>query len=316
MKNPPRLLVLGSANVDLGIRVARLPSPGETIGGGSFARTFGGKGANTAVAAARAGARVSFAGCVGIDAAGTELLAALRAERIDLAHVVRTPRASTGTAIIMVDDTGANCIAVAPGANARFTPAMARALRGAVRDSALMLLQCEIPWPTVVAALELAAAENMPAMLNLAPARRISRRVLRLVDTLVVNETEAEAVSSCEVSDERSCQRAAETIRKLGARHVVITLGRRGCALLDDAGYSRLPAYRVRAVDSTAAGDIFCGNLAVALAEGSSLPEAARFASAAAALSVTRRGAQSSAPRRNEVEAFLRRQRRYTQRHH
>lgn len=307
MKRTTRLLVLGSANVDLTIRVPRLPSPGETIGEGAFNQTFGGKGANTAVAAARAGAEVIFAGCVGADASGNELLAALRAERIDLAHVRRDRRTPTGTALILVDRTGTNCIAVAPGANARCTPAFVRTLRRAIRGSAMLLLQCEVPWAAVRVALQLAAAEKVPTLLNLAPARPVSRAVLRHVDVLVVNESEAEIASGRKLADERSLERGAQAIRALGTRRIVITLGRRGCALLDDTGFRRLPAFPVRAVDSTAAGDIFCGNLAVALAEGRSLAEAARFASAAAALSVTRAGAQQSAPRRKEVELFLRR---------
>jgi ribokinase len=301
----PPLLVVGSSNTDLTIRVARIPRSGETILGGQYASAAGGKGANQAVAAARAGGSVTFVARLGQDALGAAALAGFAAAGINTRHVVRDPAHPSGTALIIVGRHGENCIAVASGANSHLTPADVRKAADAFRHARAVLVQLEIPLPAVETAVRLAAAAAVPVILNPAPARKLPARLLPKIFLLTPNETEAEILTGIRVRDEASAARAAERLRARGVQNVIITLGARGAWISSPAVCGRIPAFKVKPVDATGAGDVFNGALAVALAEGKSLLDAARFAAAAAAISVTRRGAQPSIPVRAEIEKLL-----------
>lgn len=296
-----RIVVVGSANTDMVVRVDELPRPGETVLGGRFAVIPGGKGANQAVAAARAGGRVSFVGRVGGDAFGQQALRGLKREGIDVRSVKRDVDAPSGIALIMVGATGENSIAVAPGANARLRAADVTRAASRFVDSAIVLLQLEIPLDAITAAARLARRQGARVILNPAPARSLPRSLLKLVSILTPNESETESLTGIRVTNDRSALRAARWLHDQGVETVMITRGAQGVFVSSSSGTKRIPAFRVKAVDTTAAGDVFNGSLATALADGASLHEAALFANAAAALSVTRRGAQPSAPLRSEI---------------
>ncbi len=301
----PFLVVVGSSNTDMVIHLDRLPRPGETLLGGEFRLAGGGKGANQAVAAARAGGRVALVARVGRDLFGDRALAGFRREGLVVTHVRRDPTAPSGVALIFVARNGENCIAVAGGANARLAAADVRRARPTIARAAAVLLQLESPLEAVQTAAHLAARAGVRVLLNPAPARELPDSLLRCVSLLTPNETEAEVLTAVRVRDDRSAARAAERLLARGVGTVVLTLGARGAFVAADHLRQRVPGFRVRAVDTVAAGDVFNGALAVALAEGRPLLEAVRFANAAAALSVTRPGAQASAPHRAEIERFL-----------
>jgi ribokinase len=299
------ILVIGSSNTDMIIRLERIPRPGETLLGGEFLTAAGGKGANQAVGAARAGGKVAFIARVGRDAWGEDAIAGLTRDGINVEWVCRDPTAASGVALIFVAETGENSIAVAGGANAKLSPADVRAAAAAIDTAAILVAQLETPLPTVRAAAALAAKAGVPVILNPAPARPLPDALLKLVSILTPNETEAELLTGIKVNDPAGAAKAAANLRMRGVRTVIITLGSRGAYLADVHGQQVVPGFKVKAVDTTAAGDVFNGALAVALAEGKILPAAVRFANAAAALSVTRRGAQPSAPTRVDIERFL-----------
>lgn len=296
-----RVIVFGSINSDLVVRVARLPRPGETVLGGEFAVHGGGKGANQAIAAARAGAAVVMAGCLGEDAYGAERLADLRDEGIDVAHVRRLPDVASGVALIGVDAAGQNSIMVASGANSRVTPAMVEALPLVAGD--VLLTQLELPIAAVAAALRAARRAGALAALNAAPMHARLGGLLGEVDLLIVNEVEAgdllgRALATIE----------AATLSELAARgpaHVIVTLGAGGVAFQGDDHPYRVPALPVTPIDTTGAGDAFCGVLAAGLAAGLGLEAAVRRGSVAGGLAVTHAGAQAGLPRRVEIEAAL-----------
>ncbi|HRZ37945.1 MAG TPA: ribokinase [Candidatus Paceibacterota bacterium] len=300
-----RIVVVGSSNTDMIIRLNRLPRPGETLLGGEFSMAAGGKGANQAVAAARAGARVTFIARVGKDIFGERALEGFRRDGIAVDRIIRDPRSASGVALIFVGAEGQNSIAVASGANARLTASDVRRARGVIAEADLVVMQLETPLATVRAAAQEAAAAGVPVVLNPAPARPLPRTLLRLVTVLTPNETEAEMLSGVRIRNDRSAVRAAVALLGHGPKIVAITLGARGALVATQEGHQIVPAFPVRAVDTTAAGDVFNGALAVALAEEKPLIEAVRFANAAAALSVTRLGAQPSAPRRSTIERLL-----------
>ncbi|HXN49808.1 MAG TPA: ribokinase [Bryobacteraceae bacterium] len=301
------IVVIGSSNTDMSVHLARIPRVGETVLGGAFLSAAGGKGANQAVAAARAGGKVAFIARVGGDALGGQAIAGLRREGIDVRCVFRDPRAPSGVALIFVARDGENSIAVASGANARLVPADLKKAAKIIRSAAVVVAQLESPLPTIRAAARMAAAAGVPFILNPAPAQALPDALLRQVSILTPNETEAELLTGITVDDEAAAARAAAQLRDRGVGTVIITLGRQG-AFLAGAGTARLiPGFRVKAVDATAAGDTFNGALAVALAEALDFPAAVRFANAAAALSVTRLGAQPSAPARRAIVRMLRR---------
>lgn len=287
------------------VRTDRLPRPGETVIGGTFFMNPGGKGANQAVAVARLGGRVAFVCKTGDDLFGSEARRLFREEGIDASHLLTDPDAPSGVALITVDRQAENSIVVAPGANARLTPDDLKGAAAAFEEADIVLMQLEIPMETVEQAAFAARALGKRVVLNPAPAAWLPARLLTALDLITPNETEAEALTGIRITDRRTADLAARRLAATGVRQVVITLGAQG-ALIHEEGISRIvEGYPVRAVDTTAAGDVFNGALVVALAEGCTLVEAARFACKAAAISVTRPGAQSSVPMRSEVEAFV-----------
>ncbi len=301
-----KLLVIGSANVDMVMGLRRLPEKGETVTDGQFLRTFGGKGANQAVAAQRAGAAVTFVTCLGEDADGDAVHAVLAQEGIDLAWVARTASAPTGAAIVLFDADGANYLAVAPGSNYELREEHLANVFANLQRFSWLLLQFEIAEETLHAALAAAAAARLPVLLNYAPARAMTRSLTPSLNVaLLVNELEAESITGLAVRDSASAMAAARVLYSRGFRFAIVTIGAQGACLASPEGELHVPALAVTAVDSTAAGDTFCGALAVALAEGGSLTDAARFATAAASISVQRAGAQPSIPRRDEIDAVM-----------
>jgi ribokinase len=295
------IAVVGSLNLDLVTPVPRHPVPGETVLGGDIAEHSGGKGANQAVAAARLGGQVAMIGRVGEDDAADVMAAAVRAEGVDTAHLVRTPGVPTGRALIAVNPSGENSIIVSPGANSRLTAADCQGAADLLSRAKVTVLQQEVPDEANHAAAELAGGivvhNPAPAVTGALPPRH--------VDVLVPNRTELAALTG--TPEPRTIDEVAAAAGKLrGAGAVVVTLGGDGVLLLEGTSRLHIPAFTVEPVDTTAAGDCFCGALAVGLAEGRTLEQAARWACAAAALSTTRAGAQPSLPRRDEVEAFLR----------
>lgn len=307
-KPKPKILVIGSSNTDLIISAPRFPRPGETILGGAFTRAAGGKGANQAVAAARAGGAVTFVGRVGRDDEGDRAVNGFTAAGIDVRHVSRDPVRPSGVAFIYVTRSGENCITVASGANDTISPVDVRRAARAFRAASIALLQLEIPIAAVENAVHLASVAGLRLVLNPAPARSLPRTLLERLYLLTPNESEAERLTGTVVNSERSAARAAEALLRRGVRNVVITMGSRGAFVAGDGVRQVVRGFRVKAIDTTGAGDVFNGALVVAIAEGRSLLESARFANAAAACSVTRAGAQPSAPARREIDAMLSRE--------
>lgn len=300
-----RITVIGSSNVDMIMKLERLPQAGETVTGGAFLQVFGGKGANQAVAAARAGGKVTFLSAVGEDDFGRAAVANFQQDGIATEYIVSVSGIPTGCALILIDAQGENSIAVAPGANYALLPEHIEANADVIRDSAMIVMQREIPTPTILRALELAAEFGTPVLFNYAPAQNREVLVSAQMTGLVVNEIEAAMLSGLPVETKEEAATAGEALRRQGPSFVVVTLGAEGAVVVSATGKERVPAFPVTPVDTTAAGDVFCGALAVALVEGNSLPDAVRFASAASAISVTRLGAQPSIPHRQEIEALV-----------
>ncbi|WP_297410034.1 ribokinase [uncultured Alistipes sp.] len=300
--NREKIVVVGSSNTDMTVKSKSLPKPGETVLGGDFYMQQGGKGANQAVAVARLGGRAVFVGKVGEDAFGEASVAAYRADGIDTRHVTATRRAPSGVALIMVDQGAENCISVAPGANACLAPEDILAARAEFEQAAIVLLQMEIPMPAIVQAVELGHASGARVILNPAPAQFVPDSVLSRLYMITPNRAEAEKLTGIKVTDMESAGRAARMLADKGIGRVVITLGGKGVFIRDAEEEYCIPAERVEAVDTTAAGDTFNGALCVALSEGRTLFDAVRFASRAAAIAVTRMGAQTSIPYRTELK--------------
>ena len=301
-----RIYVLGSLNVDLVVAAPRPVQPGETIAGGDLRTIPGGKGANQAVAAARLGADVQMAGAVGRDAYGDLLLASLSGVGADVSRVSRVDR-PTGAALISVYPSGENSITIAPGANAAVTPEAARAALSGIGSGDFLLCQLETPLGAVEAGLAAARAAGATTILDPAPARPLPDRLLALVDVLTPNQTEAALLtdSAGAVETARQAEAAAQALRRRGPSVVIVKMGAAGCLVVAEGLTQAVPAPRVEAIDTTAAGDVFNAAFAVARLEGKDWKEAARFAAAAGAVSVTRAGAQPSAPTRAEVLALL-----------
>jgi ribokinase len=300
-----RILVVGSSNTDMIIKLDRLPRPGETLLGGDFISAAGGKGANQAVGAARAGGRVALIARVGRDVFGEQAVAGLVQDGINVDYVSRDKTSPSGVALIFVAQDGENIIAVASGANGRLTPAEVKKAKSVFSDASVLIMQLETPLETVQAAAELATRAGVPVILNPAPARPLPDKLLRCISILTPNESEAELLTGIKVNSDAAAARAADKLRARGVQTVILTLGARGAFVAGAGCRQRVLGFKVKAVDTTAAGDVFNGALAVALAEERPLLRAVRFANAAAALSVTRLGAQPSAPTRDEIERLL-----------
>jgi ribokinase len=304
----PYILVIGSSNTDMVAKTERLPMPGETVLGGAFMMAGGGKGANQAVAAARLGAAVVLIAKVGNDVFGREAVSLFIREGIDTSCIVADPVNPSGVALITVDGRGENCIVVASGANGNLLPEdlCSPSARERIRNASLILMQLEIPLKTVEFVAGLAAEHRVPVILNPAPACWLSDELLRKIDILTPNQREAEMLSGVAIADRDSAETAARLLADKGVKTVIITMGANGALVLAGGQVDWVAAPVVKAVDTTAAGDVLCGALVVALTEGKPIRESVVFACRAAALSVTKMGAQQSAPFRAEVDEFLR----------
>lgn len=299
------IVVVGSSNTDMIIKVPWIPRPGETVLGGQFSMAAGGKGANQAVAAARAGGKVLLIARVGEDLFGEEAIQSFERDTIDVRCITKDDQAPSGIALIFVGEGGENSIAVAPGANTNLMPAHVDRFSRQISDAGTLLMQLETPLETVIRATEIAAASGRRIILNPAPARQVPADLLRQISILTPNETEAEVLTGVAITDNSSAGTAASILLEHGVGVVIITLGARGALVASREKREWIPGFHVKALDTTAAGDVFNGALTVALGENESLPDAVRFAHAAAAISVTRLGAQPSIPHRKEIDEFL-----------
>ncbi len=304
-QNKPKIIVVGSSNMDLAVKSPRIPSKGETILGGDFIMTPGGKGANQAVAAAKLGAEVYFIAKLGDDIFGWQSLSNFQKVGIHTEYVEQTQDAPSGVALITVDDAGDNMIVVAPGANLKLSTEDVEQAQRAIDSSGAVAAQLEVPLETVEFAAGLANNADVPFILDPAPAQKLSHEFLRMVDVLTPNETEAEILTGIKVTDESSALLAAKDLLNRGVKAVILTMGSKGYVLATKDRVQFVSAVKVDAVDATAAGDAFTGSLAVGLAQGKTLKDAALFANHVAALSVTKMGAQSSMPDAEQVENFI-----------
>jgi len=301
----PRVVVIGSANMDITVRVERLPHLGETVSGGEFYTAFGGKGANQAVAAYKAGADMRFLAKVGCDQNGDAIIENLEGLGLSSEGILRDESRHSGVAIIMVDGMGNNAIAVAPGSNRNLTQEDVLMAGSHISWGQVLLAQLETPLPSVREALRLARTHGLVTILNPAPAHPLPGEMLSLADILTPNEVEAAALTGIDVQSADEATRAAEKLLESGAKQVIVTLGKEGCCWVRRDRSQTFPSFPVEAVDSTAAGDAFNGALACAVAEGCPMEAAIRFGSAAGAIAATRRGAQDSLPTREEIVNLL-----------
>ena len=292
-----KVVVIGSSNTDMTIKGDRLPKPGETVLGGEFRMGPGGKGANQAVAARRLGADVSFICKVGRDIFGDNAISGYQKEGIDCSRILRSDKAS-GTALILVDGNAENCIAVAPGANADLTPEDVDSVADVIRSADYLILQLEIPVESVLRAAKIAHEAGVYVILNPAPACHLPEELFGYISLITPNQTESALLSGVE----DNLDAAVERLMQLGVKDVVVTLGSKGSLVISEGAKTLVPSLKVKAVDTTAAGDTFCGALCVALSEGCSLVDAARFATKASALTVQKMGAQDSIPFRSDIK--------------
>jgi ribokinase len=299
-----RICVIGSANIDLIFRTQRLPQPGETLAGHSLQQCMGGKGANQAVAAARLGARVTFVARIGNDAFGIQAVKAYQSDGIDTSFVQRDTDLPTGTAAILVDDLAENCIIVVGGANQALTTQDIQNASLAIEQADLVLCQLETPVQASIAAFRIARAAGVTTVLTPAPVASVTDELLSLCDVCVPNRTEMAALVNRSVERLDDAELAAKLLRQRGVHRVVLTMGSEGALVVDESGATFIPPYKVKAIDTTGAGDAFTAALAVSLAEGQDICDAARRASLVAAISVTRRGTQTSFPSQSEVEEW------------
>ena len=301
-----RIAVIGSLNMDLVVRAPRIPKPGETILGADDLQMIpGGKGANQACASARLGAEVAMVGRVGDDTFGEQLINSLKKGGVDTQHITRDSEASTGIALIVVEEGGQNSIVVSSGANGRVTPSDVSRAEAVIRSADLILLQLELPLPAVIKAAQCAKNHEVKVILNPAPAQQLPEELLSLTDILIPNETEAAMLSGCNVDTDDGIRQAASRLRQSGVKTIIMTSGNRGASLITENEIEHFPAFPVEPVDTTAAGDAFVGSFAVAFAEGRPLAEAVKFGNAAGALASTKPGAQPSMPGRDDLEKML-----------
>ena len=305
MKTAGNLVVLGSINADHILNLEMFPTPGETVTGNQYQVAFGGKGANQAVAAGRSGANIAFIACTGDDDTGERVRQQLASDNIDIAPVSVVAGESTGVALIFVNAEGENVIGIHAGANAALTTERVEAQRGIIAGAEALLMQLESPVESVLAAAKIAHENHTSVVLNPAPARVLSDELLALVDIITPNETEAEKLTGIRVENDDDAARAALALHEKGIGTVIITLGSRGVWASVNGEGRRVPGFKVKAIDTIAAGDTFNGALVTALLEGKAMDDAIRFAHAAAAIAVTRKGAQPSVPWRKEIDEFL-----------
>jgi ribokinase len=297
-----KILVIGSSNTDMVIKTDKLPAPGETVLGGTFFMNPGGKGANQAVAAARLGGKVTFITKVGNDLFGSQTIGILKKEGIDTKNIIKDEDSPSGVALITVNSVGENNIVVAPGANGTLQPGDISGNHFSGDKYEILLLQLEIPVMTVEYAALTAAENGIKVILNPAPAQKLHDYLLKHIWLITPDQTEAEIITGIKVTNESSAEAAATILKKKGVKNVIVTLSEKGAFVKSDEFTGIIPGISVEAVDTTAAGDVFNGAVAVALSEGKTLEEAVFFANKAAGLSVTRLGAQASAPYRNEIK--------------
>ena len=305
MKTAGNLVVLGSINADHILNLESFPAPGETVTGNQYQVAFGGKGANQAVAAGRSGANIAFIACTGDDDTGERVRKQLESDNIDIAPVSVVAGESTGVALIFVNAEGENVIGIHAGANAALTTERVEAQRAIIGGAEALLMQLESPVESVLAAAKIAHENHTTVVLNPAPARVLSDELLALVDIITPNETEAEKLTGIRVENDDDAARAARALHDKGIGTVIITLGSRGVWASVNGEGRRVPGFKVKAIDTIAAGDTFNGALVTALLEGKRMDDAIRFAHAAAAIAVTRKGAQPSVPWRKEIDEFL-----------
>lgn len=305
MKTTGKLVVLGSINADHILNLDAFPAPGETVTGSQYQIAFGGKGANQAVAAGRSGADIAFIACTGDDDTGERVRQQLIDDNIDVAPVSVIAGESTGVALIFVNGEGENVIGIHAGANAALSVERVEAQRERIGQASALLMQLESPVESVLAAARIAHENDTIVALNPAPARELSDELLALVDIITPNETEAEKLTGIRVNSDEDASNAAQVLHTKGIDTVIITLGSRGVWASVKGEGRRIPGFKVKAIDTIAAGDTFNGALMTALLENNALDEAIRFAHAAAAIAVTRKGAQPSVPWRKEIDDFL-----------
>lgn len=298
-----KIVVVGSTNMDMVVKTSHIPVPGETVLGGSFFMNPGGKGANQAVTVARLGGEVHFISKVGNDVFGKQSSQLFEEEGINTFHVLSDDELPSGVALITVDEAGENSIVVASGANGNLYPDDLKDALNEIAGAGFLLMQLEIPMETVRFVARYAAAKGVRVILNPAPANTLSPDLLSCIDIITPNKKEAEMLSGIKVTNIESAKKAAKAICSMGVKNVVVTMGPLGAVVCQEGKTQVIPAQKVEAIDTTAAGDVFNGALAVALSEGKTFPDAVQFASMAAAISVTRMGAQSSIPYRNEFIA-------------
>lgn len=301
----PKIVVIGSLHTDLTIKVKTLPRIGESILGESFKKSPGGKGANQAVAAARLGADVTLIGRVGADLFGKDLIKNLLENGINTKHIIEDSGTFTGIALIMVDEEGNNILAVASGADTRNRIEDIDKVGEIIRSSDILLIQLEIPLPIVEYAINMAFNEGVKVLLNPAPAQKLSKDLLKKVYVLIPNENEAEILSNVEIKDLHSSHQCAEKLLESGVENVVLTLGKNGAIVATKEDIVHIKGLKVNVVDTTGAGDAFCGALAVALSRGKELKDAAKYANYAGALATTKIGAQEALPTKKEHEEFI-----------
>lgn len=300
-----KILVIGSSNTDLIAKVDRFPLAGETVEGRFFLQAMGGKGANQAIAAHRLGGEVKFVTCLGNDANGKNTLKYYQQEGVDVSSALIVKNAPTGTAMILVNAEGENCIVITPGANHELSAGYIENIEDEIATSYMVVLQMEIPLQTVRKVCEIATKFKTKVLLNVAPAREVDAALMSMVDILVVNETEIEKITGMSIESDGEAA-VLDSILAMGAQTVILTLGRNGCLVKNHLLSQHVAAFQVDAVDTTAAGDTFCGALVAQLSRGNDLIEALKFAAASSAVCVMRMGAQPSIPTEEEVMKFLR----------